>query len=69
MASYMTLPECLEVKKVDPDEEENKDQDQATDAETSEKVEAEVVDENKDDEQVDIPTGGQRDQGEDYFTM
>ena len=53
---YMTLPECLEVKKVDPDEEENKDQDQATDAETGEKVEAEVVDENKDDEQVDIPT-------------
>ena len=51
---YMTLPECLEVKKVDPDEEENKDQ--ATDAETGEKVEAEVVDENKDDEQVDIPT-------------
>ena len=53
---YMTLPECLEVKKVDSDEEENKDQDQATDAETGEKVEAEVVDENKDDEQVDIPT-------------
>ena len=51
---YMTLPECLEVKKVDSDEEENKDQ--ATDAETGEKVEAEVVDENKDDEQVDIPT-------------
>ena len=51
---YMTLPECLEVKKVDPDEEENKEQ--AADAETGEKVEAEVVDENKDDEQVDIPT-------------
>ena len=51
---YMTLPECLEVKKVDSDEEENKDQ--ATDAETGEKVGAEVVDENKDDEQVDIPT-------------
>mgnify|MGYP000410392903 FL=1 len=51
---YMTLPECLEVKKVDSDEEENKDQ--ATDTETGEKVEAEVVDENKDDEQVDIPT-------------
>ena len=33
----MTLPECLEVKKVDPDEEENKDQDQATDAETGER--------------------------------
>ncbi len=51
---YMTLPECLEVKKVDPDAEENKDQ--ATDAATGEKVEAEVVDENKDEEQVDIPT-------------
>ena len=51
---YMTLPECLEVKKVDPDAKENKDQ--ATDAATGEKVEAEVVDENKDEEQVDIPT-------------
>ena len=51
---YMTLPECLEVKKVDPDAEENKAQ--ATDAATGEKVEAEVVDENKDEEQVDIPT-------------
>ena len=51
---YLTLPECLEVKKVDPDAEENKDQ--ATDAATGEKVEAEVVDENKDEEQVDIPT-------------
>ncbi len=51
---YMTLPECLEVKKVDPDAEENKDQ--ATDAATGEKVEAEVVDENEDEEQVDIPT-------------
>ncbi len=37
---YMTLPECLEVNKIDPDEAEN-----ATD-ENGEKVEAEVVDEN-----------------------
>ncbi|MCM1266824.1 MAG: molecular chaperone HtpG [Bacteroidales bacterium] len=36
---YMTLPECLEVNKIDPDEAEN-----ATD-ENGEKVEAEVVDE------------------------
>ncbi len=38
---YMTLPECLEVNKVDPDEAEN-----ATD-ENGEKVEAEVVEEDK----------------------
>lgn len=47
---YMTLPECLEVKKVDPDAEEN--QEKAADAETGEAVDAEVVE----DEQVDIPT-------------
>ncbi|MDE6220028.1 MAG: molecular chaperone HtpG, partial [Lachnospiraceae bacterium] len=43
---YLTLPECLEVKKIDPDEAENNDQNEAsaTDAETGEKVEAEVVD-------------------------
>ena len=46
---YLTLPECLEVKKIDPDEAENKDEATestatATDAETGEKVEAEVVD-------------------------
>ena len=40
---YMTLPECLEVNKVDPDEGEN-----ATD-ENGEKVEAEVVEEDKTD--------------------
>jgi molecular chaperone HtpG len=40
---YMTLPECLEVNKVDPDEAEN-----ATD-ENGEKVEAEVVEEDKTD--------------------
>ena len=55
---YMTLPECLEVKKTDPDEAENaenKDNEaSATDAETGEKIEAEVVDENGD--EVDIPT-------------
>ena len=55
---YMTLPECLEVKKIDPDEAENaenKDNEaSATDAETGEKIEAEVVDENG--EEVDIPT-------------
>lgn len=49
---YLTLPECLEVKKVDPDEAENGAA--ATDAETGEKIEAEVVDE--DGETVDIPT-------------
>ena len=37
---YLTLPECLEVKKTDSDE------NAATDAETGEKVEAEVVNEN-----------------------
>ena len=55
---YMTLPECLEVKKIDPDEVENSETENkesaATDAETGEKVEAEVVDE--DGEAVDIPT-------------
>ena len=40
---YMTLPECLEVNKVDPDEAENE-----TD-ENGEKVEAEVVEEDKTD--------------------
>ena len=49
---YETLPECLEVKKVDPDEVEAGAS--ATDAETGEKVEAEVVSE--DEEQVEIPT-------------
>ena len=39
---YLTLPECLEVKKVYPDDAENKAS--VTDAETGEKVEAEVVD-------------------------
>ncbi len=44
---YLTLPECLEVKKIDPDEAGDKDENtaSATDAETGEKVEAEVVDE------------------------
>ena len=62
---YLTLPECLEVKKIDPDEAENKDENaenaentdskaSATDAETGEKVEAEVVDGDGDD--VEIPT-------------
>ena len=43
---YLTLPECLEVKKIDPDEVEKKDENaaSATGAETGEKVEAEVVD-------------------------
>ena len=40
---YMTLPECLEVNKIDPDEVEEAES--ATD-ENGEKVEAEVVDEN-----------------------
>lgn len=38
--TYLTLPECLEIKPVDVEDE------NATDAETGEKVEAEVVDEN-----------------------
>ena len=46
---YTTLPECLETKKLDVEEEAKAD---ATDAETREKVEAEVVDE----EEVEIPT-------------
>lgn len=48
---YLTLPECLEVKKIDPDEAGDKDENtaSATDAETGEKVEAEVVDENEGD--------------------
>ena len=46
---YMTLPECLEVKKIDPDEAEAS----ATDAETGEKIEAEVV---NDEDDVEIPT-------------
>ena len=65
--AYLTLPECLEVKKIDPDEAENAENTEntestentennasATDAETGEKIEAEVVDE--DGETVDIPT-------------
>ena len=43
---YMTLPECLEVKPIDTEET------TATDAETGEKIEAEVVDEDT----LDIPT-------------
>ena len=51
---YLTLPECLEVKKVDPDDPENKEENKeentaaATDAETGEKIDAEVVDEEGD---------------------
>jgi molecular chaperone HtpG len=61
---YMTLPECLEVKKIDPDEvsggaeaetsTEGEKTATAVDTETGEKVEAEVVDE--DGETVEIPT-------------
>ncbi len=55
---YLTLPECLEVKKTDPDEVEadaaGSKEASATDAETGEKVDAEVVD--KDGETVDIPS-------------
>ena len=40
--NYMTLPECLEIKPVDTEDED------AVDAETGEKVEAEVVDEEAD---------------------
>ena len=48
---YVTLPECLEVKKIDPDAEEN--QAKATDAETGETVDAEVVDS---EDEVEIPS-------------
>ena len=47
---YVTLPECLEVKKTDPDAEEN--QAAATDAETGEAIDAEVV---TDEDEVEIP--------------
>ena len=46
---YMTLPECLEVNKIDPDETE--DGENATD-ENGEKVEAEVVEEKADEAEV-----------------
>ena len=46
---YMTLPECLEVNKIDPDEVE--DGESATD-ENGEKVEAEVVEEKADETEV-----------------
>ena len=46
---YMTLPECLEVNKIDPDEVE--DGESATD-ENGEKVEAEVVEEKADEAEV-----------------
>ncbi len=66
---YLTLPECLEVKKTDPDEQEetNASTDEAAategaaadtsaiDAETGEKIEAEVVSD-EDAEDVEIPT-------------
>ena len=48
---YETLPECLEIKKTDPDE--KSEDTSATDAQTGEKVEAEVV--NDEGEEVDIP--------------
>ncbi len=53
---YLTLPECLEVEKTDPDEVENKEENaaSATDAETGEKIDAEIVD--GDDDAVEIPT-------------
>jgi molecular chaperone HtpG len=59
---YITLPECLEVKKIDPDDkeedsentEEKAEGENAVDANTGEKVDAEVVDENG--EPVEIPT-------------
>ncbi len=59
---YMTLPECLDVKKIDPDDKEENDENTAaaTDAETGEKIEAEVVSDGgesaDEDEAVDIPT-------------
>lgn len=43
---YMTLPECLEVNKVDPDETQDEENKDAAVDENGNKVEAEVVDEN-----------------------
>lgn len=45
---YMTLPECLEVNKTDPDEVEKEEGSETATDENGEKVEAEVVDEAKD---------------------
>ena len=46
---YMTLPECLEVNKVDPDETQDEENKDAAVDENGNKVEAEVVDENNED--------------------
>ena len=46
---YMTLPECLEVNKVDPDETQDDENKDAAVDENGNKVEAEVVDENNED--------------------
>ena len=46
---YMTLPECLEVNKVDPDETQDEENKDAAVDENGNKVEAEVVDENGED--------------------
>ena len=46
---YMTLPECLEVNKVDPDETQDDENKDAAVDENGNKVEAEVVDENSED--------------------
>lgn len=66
---YLTLPECLEVKKTDPDEVQadaaDSNEASATDAETGEKVEAEVVD--KDGETADSPAGDEEKKGKDYL--
>ena len=57
---YLTLPECLEVKKIDPDDKEenaeNTESAAATDAETGEKIEAEVVNDENGDDDVEIPS-------------
>ncbi|HKM03545.1 MAG TPA: molecular chaperone HtpG [Lachnospiraceae bacterium] len=46
--NYMTLPECLEVKKIDPEEVSGLEEGKACDATTGETVETEIVDDNKD---------------------
>jgi molecular chaperone HtpG len=68
---YMTLPECLDVKKIDPDEQDSENKEEstestATDTATGEKVEADIVDENgnkiesetssENEDDVEIPT-------------
>ncbi len=63
---YMTLPECLEVNKIDPDEVGEDGEDTETKAvdENGEKVEAEVVDENGESVSDGTDGGGDEESGE-----